>query len=260
MFFKTLCHLVSTFFIFFISVQGFAQTSIICKLEKMPIDLETDFALSALPAHLRADATVYLLDPKKGYYIVRQGSNSFMCFVVRTEWEWGIFSEDIATPISYDAEGTETIFKVYQDVAAMRASGKFTASQVRDSVISRINKNIYKAPTKTGISYMLAPVMRNYPGNPGDTKIMTMSIPHHMIYAPYVTDIEIGNTQPYKDGPLIINPGSTLLGKGKGPFGYIILPVGSMERAKIIEENGELLKRLSDYKVYFKIESAMEHH
>ncbi|MHA4809013.1 hypothetical protein ACX0G9_12945 [Flavitalea flava] len=29
----------------------------------MPVSLETDFALSALPAHLREGATVYLLDP-----------------------------------------------------------------------------------------------------------------------------------------------------------------------------------------------------
>ena len=33
-----------------------------------------------------------------------------------------------------------------------------------------------------------------------------------------------------------------------------------MEKAVILEEHKELLKRLSDYKPYFKIENAMTHH
>ena len=54
-------------------------------LDRMPKDLETDFALSALPPHVRARATVYLLDPEKGYYIDHQGKNGFICFLVRAE-------------------------------------------------------------------------------------------------------------------------------------------------------------------------------
>ena len=69
----------------------------------MPADLERDFALSALPAHLRDSATVYLLDPEKGYYIARQGTNGFSTFVNRTEWEWAEFVQDDYAAISYDA-------------------------------------------------------------------------------------------------------------------------------------------------------------
>ncbi|MEO7046071.1 MAG: hypothetical protein ABI091_12245, partial [Ferruginibacter sp.] len=116
-------------------------------LDRMPIKLETDFALSALPKHLRSDATVYLLNPLKGYYIAQQGSNGFICFISRTEWEWGEFRNDLAVPMSYDAEGAKTVFLVYMDVAAIRASGKSSALEVRDSVIARINNGIYKAPT-----------------------------------------------------------------------------------------------------------------
>jgi len=35
------------------------------QLEKMPAELEADFALSALPPYIRDKATVYLLDPLK---------------------------------------------------------------------------------------------------------------------------------------------------------------------------------------------------
>ncbi|HWA35815.1 MAG TPA: hypothetical protein VG737_16850, partial [Cyclobacteriaceae bacterium] len=96
------------------------------KLDRMPVDLETDFALSSLPEHLRAGSTVYLLDPDKGFYIARKGSNGFICFVLRTEWERGEYRDDLASPISLDAEGAHTIFPAYADAEAMRASGKYT--------------------------------------------------------------------------------------------------------------------------------------
>jgi hypothetical protein len=242
-----------------ISIQSVAQTAD-RELERIPVDLETDFALSALPPHLRNEATVYLLDPKKGFYIARQGSNGFICFVSRTEWEWGEFRKDLATPISYDAEGAKTIFPVYIDVAAMRASGKFTASQIKDSVIERIKKGIYKAPARPGISYMLAPVMRVYPAMPDNKDIVTMSMPHFMFYAPYLTNADIGCQPDSQGGPILINPSQWVLGEKKGPYGYIILPAGQIEKMKIVEESKELMKRLTDYKVYFKVEPGSSHH
>jgi hypothetical protein len=66
----------------------------------MPANLETDFALSALPAHLRDSATAYLLDQEKGYYIARKGTNGFSAFVNRTEWEWAEFAPDDYAAIS----------------------------------------------------------------------------------------------------------------------------------------------------------------
>jgi len=142
----------------FLSVQSFAQ-----KLEKMPVDLETDFALSSMPAHMRSGATVYLLDPEKGYYIGRQGTNGFICYVVRTEWEWAESRIDLATPISYDAEGAKTIFPASADVEAMRASGKYTPAQIKEIMTERFSKGYYKAPARPGISYMIGPIMRTHP-------------------------------------------------------------------------------------------------
>ena len=194
-----------------------------------------------------------MLDPNKGYYLARKGTNGFACYVNRTGWEWTEFRKDVAAAISFDAEGTRTIFAVDRDVAAMRASGKFTALQIRDLVIDRIKKGIYKAPARAGISYMLSPVMRTYTGTPASKEVMTMNMPHYMFYAPYITNDDIGNIPNGKaDGPVVINPDDLLLGTRKGPFGYIILPAGETERAKIIAANGYLLKRLIAYKPYFK--------
>ncbi|TWJ03598.1 hypothetical protein JN11_01145 [Mucilaginibacter frigoritolerans] len=241
--------------VLFISNQSFGQKTTDWELEKIPVSLETDFALSALPPQLRHDATVYLLNPKKGYYVAHKGSNGFMCFVTRTEWEWGEFRKDDAAAIGFDAEGARTIFPVCSDVAAMRATGKFTALQIKNIVIDRIRKGIYKAPARTGISYMLAPVMRTYPGKPDHHDVMTMNMPHYMFYAPYLTNKDIGNIPNGEaDGPVVINPGAMWLGERKSPYGYIILPAGVTEKAKIINENKGLLKRLTDYKSYFKVD------
>src|ERR1700760_1544224 len=87
---------------------GRAQKPAGWELDKMPADLEGDLDLSALPPHLRAAATVYLLDPAKGYYVGQKGSNGFVCFVARTNWEWVEFRKDLFAPIAFDAEGART--------------------------------------------------------------------------------------------------------------------------------------------------------
>jgi hypothetical protein len=244
---------LSLFAILFIAVQSFAKKPAGDQLDKMPTALETDYALSALPPQLRPGATIYLLDPAKGYYVARKGSNGFICFVMRTAWEWAEFRNDIVTAISYDAEGARTIFPVYMDAAAMRAAGKLTALQVRNIIIDRIKKGIYKAPARPGISYMLGPLMRTYPAKPDQHNVMTMHMPHYMFYAPYLTNDDIGNIPDGQaDFPLLVNPEAMFLGKRKAPYGYIIVPAGEKERAKIVADNKVLLTRLADYRSYLK--------
>jgi hypothetical protein len=237
-----------------------AQTSSPALLDKMPADLETDLALSALPPHLRGASTVYLLDPAKGYYIAHRGSNGFVCMVSRTEWEWGEFRNDLFAPMGFDPEGARTNFQPYLQVAAMRASGKFTPAQVRDSIAMKIRKGIYKAPARSGICYMLAPVMRVYTGMPGDNHVMTMSMPHYMFYAQYIADADIGTDPSSPSGPWLVNPGNTVLGNHKGPFGYVVVPAREEIAAKIRQSGKELLQRLAAYNDYFKLDNSGMHH
>ena len=243
----------------FLTIQNFAQGNADWRLEKMPVDLETDYALSALPPHLRHDATVYLLDPQKGYYVGHQGSNGYICFIARTEWEWSDFRDDLCTPISFDAEGARAIFPVCLAVAAMRASGKYTAIRIRDSIVHGIQTGVYKAPSKPGMSYMLAPVMRVFPAGPDIKEPITVSMPHYMLYAPYLTDAN-ARYKPGTDGLTLANPDNAILGDGKGPYGYVIIPASEKEAAVIVEEGKDLLKRLAAYKAYFKTETGGEHH
>ena len=130
----------------------------------MPPDLETEYALSALPPHLRDSATVYLLDPNKGYYLARRGTNGFTAYVHRTEWERVEFVKDTYAAIAYDAEGSKIYIPPTFAVEEMRSSGKYSPAQIRDTMVKRVKSGMYKAPSKCGVSYMLGPVMRTPPG------------------------------------------------------------------------------------------------
>ena len=220
------------------------------ELETMPRDLEMDFALSALPPHLRAGATVYTLNPKKGYEVARKGSNGFICFVSRTEWEWADFRKDHAAAISYDAEGSASILPVYLEVARLRATGKYTAAEIKNIILDGFKRGSHKAPSRSGVSYMLGPVMRTYPTpDLHDKNVVSMHMPHYMFYAPDVKDADIGG-QLFLHQPFIFNPGG-------GPHGYMIMLAGEREREKILADHKDLLKRLVEYRAYFRVKHGM---
>jgi hypothetical protein len=240
---------------------AFAQQTQGWQLKKMPADLETDYALSSLPPRLRNNATVYLLDPTKGYYISRKGTNGFSVFINRTQWEQAEFLPDVYTSISYDEEGAKIYLPVYFDVAAMRASGKYSPEQIRDAIVQRVKDGTYKAPSRTGISYMLCPINR---GRVGEMGIINEVMPHYMFYAPGVDNDDIGGA--WITGghqPFAINSGDNVLDKRHSIFNYIIIAAGEAEKAKIMDENKELLSRLATYQPYFKVEMGVaeqEHH
>jgi len=74
------------------------------KLERMPEPLETRFALSAAPPHLREQAATYLLDPARGYVLSHKGTNGVSCIVVRSDWQFDeAFRDDVYWPVCYDA-------------------------------------------------------------------------------------------------------------------------------------------------------------
>jgi hypothetical protein len=221
-----------------IAAACLAQTPPTGALEKIPRDLEVRFALSALPPHLRDAATVYTLDPNTGYVLDRKGSNGLSCIVERTEWARAEFRNDIYTALCYDEEGSKNHLCVYMDTAAMRAKGMM-AEAVKKEIAQRFTKKAYAAPKRMGLSYMLAPLMRTYP-NPDlhDNTLMTMSMPHHMIYAPNLTDKDIGGAPPPSPYPFIFE---------QGPQGYMILLLGEMEKAKVLEDSKGLLADLCSY-------------
>ena len=66
------------------SAQDKQTPKVTNKIEPLPKDLEIQLALSALPPHLSEKATVYILNPGKGFEVDRKGSNGFHALVART--------------------------------------------------------------------------------------------------------------------------------------------------------------------------------
>jgi hypothetical protein len=210
------------------------------KLEKMPEALENRFALSAIPSHLREAATTYVLDPAKGYVLSHKGTNGFSCIVVRSDWQWpdSSFRGDIFWPVCYDAEGSKTLLQDYIYAAELRTRG-MDAKQVHSEVTKRFGTVDYPNPSRSGVSYMLAPVMRGYTHGPIPA---TMNMPHYMFYAPNVKNKDIGGNS--------FGPYPFVLSMSPGRDDYIILLVGEAEKAKILLESKDLLTELCSYRDY----------
>lgn len=214
-------------------------------IEQMPAGLETRFALSALPPALRGQATVYLLDPKKGYQLSRKGTSGLTCIVERTAWELADFRNDIYIPLCYDAVGTKTYLKVIMDAAALRAQGMSPAA-LKAEIETRWKNKTYKVPEKAGLSYMIAPIQRTV--GPPDLKVHTLSMPHLMPYAPGVTNEDIGAVPNLSDHASLHWP--FIDKQGNAEQSYIIQLVGEAERSRILADEAALLNELCVYRDY----------
>ena len=230
------------------------------KLAPLPRDLEIQLALSALPPHLRDNATVYILNPDKGFEVARQGTNGFHALVARTgddtfrgKWPLKAYRDDILYPISFDEAGAKAQMGVFFDAAEMQANGT-PPEELKRIIQDRYRTNYYKAPERAGVSYMLSPILRTYV-NPDETEnVATANIPHVMYYAPNVSNKEVGAATPtseqlhyfsehgrWQDTPypfLILH----------GPHGYMIQFRGVAERDAITKEYEGMLARLCKIK------------
>ncbi len=210
-------------------------------LESLPRDLEVKLALSALPPHLRSEATVYILDPAKGYVLERQGTNGFNCFVERTDYMRAQFRNDLLYGISFDPEGSRTIMPVSFDVARLRAEGKLSPEELKQEILRRFKEGVYHSPARPGISYMLSPVMRLYQG-PGSQETKFMNMPHLMFYAPNMAPKDFGAGPVMGPYPYPFQP---------GPHGYMIVNMGAAEKAQINQDEQDLIKEACAYRADF---------
>lgn len=212
-------------------------------IEQMPAKLETQYALSALPPALRNKATVYLLDPKKGYHVSRQGANGVACLVQRTVAEMADFRNDIYFPLCYDAAGTVTYLKVIMDAAALRIQGMNPAA-LKAEIENRYSNRTYQAPEKAGLSYMVGPVMRAV--GPPDMKVHTMSMPHLMFYAPNITNEDIAAAPDLSVPSSLLHP--FIDRQGIAEQSYMIQLIGEAEKANILADEKTLLDDLCAYR------------
>lgn len=160
----------------------------------LPQPQEIELALSAGPGHLRSEATVYVFG-KKGYEKIRSGKNGFTCLVNRDGNQAG---DNDLKPTCWDAEGSATIVPVMLRVGQLLAEGRTAADITRD-IDAGFSEGRFISPRKTGIAYMLRGDVQY---NPKTQEIKTLFPPHYMIYAPGVTNADIGmNTDANRKEP-----------------------------------------------------------
>ncbi|MDV6345614.1 hypothetical protein [Nitrosomonas sp. Is37] len=243
--FQTIAVIVGLVFSLTVSAQDKQTLEVMKKIEPLPQDLEIQLALSALPPHLRDNATVYILNPDKGFEVARMGTNGFHAFVARTGddtfrgfWPFTKYRDDILYPISFDQAGAKAQMRVFFDAAKMQANG-IPPSELKKIIQDRHKTGYYKAPERAGISYMLSPVLRTYFKPEESNRVITINFPHVMYYAPDVSNEDIGGGELAGMYPFAILP---------GPHGYIIQPLGLTERAAINKEYEDMLARLCKIK------------
>ncbi len=230
------------------------------KIEPLPQDLEIQLALSALPPHLRNNATAYVLNPDKGFEVARKGTNGFHALVARTgddtfrgSWPFTKYRDDILYPISFDEAGTKAQMRVFIDAAEMQAKGT-PPEELKKIIQDRYKAKYYKAPERAGVSYMLSPILRTYVNPDQNDSVATSNIPHIMHYAPNVSNEDVGGAIPkpeefryysehgrWPDSP---SPFVIL----HGPHGYFVQFLGVTERDAINKEYEEMLSRLCKIK------------
>lgn len=149
---------------------------------------EIELALKAAPAHLRDEATVYIFG-QSGYQKARTGRNGFNCLVNLD----GIQNGDTAVhPTCWDPEGSRTILPVMLQVGELLAQGK-PASEIKREIDRGFAEGRFHSPAKAGIAYMLAGDIKF---DPKSRKLSTAEFPpHYMIYAPGVSNDDIGTTR-----------------------------------------------------------------
>jgi hypothetical protein len=167
---------------------------------------ETELALSAAPAHLRAGAGVYVLEAD-GYVSVRPSSNGFTCIVNRD-------SPKAIKPTCYDAEGTATILPKVLRVGEMLMQGR-SSKEIDAMIEAGFRDGTFIAPRRPGVAYMLSDRIVNENPATGDTSGFP---PHIMFYAPNLTNRDIGVTP----AAVRADPRLPFIGY-QGPHGFMIV-------------------------------------
>lgn len=170
----------------------------------LPREREIALAESAGPADVAKSATIYVLN-QGGYQVARQGTNGFSCIVERSEPE-------TLEPTCFDPEGTEVLLPKVLESATLRGAGK-SAAEVEKSIAEGYSSGKFRAPRRGGVAYMLSKENKVSNGQ----RVISYP-PHVMIYAPYVTNKDIGADFSNPFHPWVLSEGT--------PNAYIMVVVG----------------------------------
>ena len=184
-------------------------------LSVLPRDVEIELALGAAPSDVAKNAGVYVYTDS-GYVQARASANGFTCLVNRDSFLDGY---EVLKPTCWDAIGTATIVPQILYIGKRKAAG-VNAATVRSELQKLFDEGKFKYPETGGLAYMLQGDIRQF--DVINKAIIDRAFPPHlMIYAPGVTQEELGLTtqSAMQDvrAPLIYSPNRR--------FSYIVVRV-----------------------------------
>jgi hypothetical protein len=175
---------------------------------------EMVLALSACPAAVAPKAAVYVRG-EAGYVKLREGQNGFTALLTTPAGQ--------IAPLCMDAEGTRVVLPRVLKQAELRAQGK-SPDEIKRVIADGYVKGVFQPPSRPGVNYMLSPENRlvNEKGE------IVPFPPHVMVYAPYLTNAEIGVGRELGPDGNLVGP-ATVLFEGT-PDAMIIIPIGASAR------------------------------
>lgn len=154
---------------------------------------ESEIALSAAPAAVARDAGIWVLR-SEGFAQVRESRNGFNCMVQRAN------DVSIIAPTCFDAEASRTIMQAQLLQGKLWSQGQ-PASDIVSAVATAYRTGELQPPRRGAVGYMLSSA-QSLGENVGKWH------PHMMIYAPYVTEEDIGaHLRDPKNPVYMLNPG-----------------------------------------------------
>ena len=119
---------------------------------------------------------------------------------------------DTLEPLCFDAEGTRVILPVYLERGRLRLAG-MSEEDIDALIRAGFESGDFGPPSKTGIAYMLSPHNKVFNGS----EVISYP-PHIMVYAPHLTNADIGADLSDPFMPWVLEEGS--------PHAYIIVIIG----------------------------------
>jgi hypothetical protein len=154
----------------------------------LPRAAEERLALSALPVHLRAGASVYVYG-KTGFGRTRNGTNGFTCLVNRDAFFYGAAE---FKPTCWDSQGETTYVPVMLKTGELLALGQ-SFGAIKAAIDAGFANKTFHTPESGGVAYMLAGDVDVDPAT--GSVIKQVSPGHYMFYANHATNAQLGYTR-----------------------------------------------------------------
>jgi hypothetical protein len=177
----------------------------------LPEAQEIALALEAAPREMQAGVGLWVLTDE-GYRQIRAATNGYTCIVNRDDVE-------AIKPTCYDEEGTESILPAVVWFGDQLMAGRQVAA-IRADLTAAFETGRFHAPRRPGLAFMLSPHIVNVMTMPDGRRVRNSFPPHYMIYAPNLTNEDLGLTA----DDYAANPWLPFVAY-EGPHGFLIIRV-----------------------------------